>query len=69
MVNHEQRKGSGAMTSPSTVTATEASEPGALEGFGFTCDICGQTFKSSQRTLAEQDAEAHAVWHDKRGGR
>lgn len=57
------------MTTPSAVTTTEASEPGALEGYSFTCDICGQAFKSSQRTLAEQDAKTHADWHDKRGGR
>lgn len=50
----------------STVTAIPASGPGALPGFAWTCPTCGSTQASSQQTLAELDAEAHAAWHASR---
>lgn len=55
-----------------SLTPVSASEPGALDGFRFSCDrgTCGRyayVGGSSLEVLARQEAAAHDAWHDARG--
>jgi transcription initiation factor TFIIIB Brf1 subunit/transcription initiation factor TFIIB len=53
-----------------TITATKASEPGALDGFQWVCGECGCVVRYSLRGMVEQEARSHGDWHArKRAGR
>lgn len=49
------------------VTPVAATEPGALDGFEWTCS-CGEHTGSSLRQCAENDRAAHQAWHAERAG-
>lgn len=48
------------------ITATAATEAGALAGFEIECVACGVVGRSSLETLAAADAQRHAEWHERR---
>ena len=50
----------------SPLVPVEASGPGALDGFGFTCS-CGGGQSASLPVIARQWRDAHAAWHRGRG--
>ena len=49
----------------SEIRATEASGPGALDGFEATCS-CGLVMSSSLRSALEADVASHSAWHSRR---
>jgi hypothetical protein len=59
-------------TSPASVVWPEQtrfapSGPGALEGFGWDCPICGMRVASSLPSIARRETWEHADWHIRRG--
>ena len=58
---------------PSRSELIQASEPGALDGFGLVCSLCTERHgirfvgSSSLEVLARQELNAHGAWHAGRG--
>jgi hypothetical protein len=54
----------GAMTA-SSIRSVPATEPGALDGFSYTCPTCGLEITFSLESMVAADAREHAAWHRK----
>jgi len=49
----------------SSIRPVPATEPGALDGFSYTCPKCGLEITFSLESMVFADAKAHAEWHRK----
>lgn len=52
-----------------TITESQASEPGALDGFDINCDVCGFVGGYSLLTLAQQNAAGHVRYFSQKEGK
>jgi hypothetical protein len=47
----------------STIHQVSATEPGALDGWSYTCPRCGLEITYSLESMVRIDAQRHAEWH------